>query len=141
KICGALGPCVSLRKKNNLVSDRDIGEGGTHMWKLGTLTNKTCIAFFFEVCDEQKPQPGSAFFIQFITRYRYGNIGIRKRVTTAARRWVGSKSPEITASFDQEAAASVMARLAIHRAETCFAREVIRWLDDNLVGFASKFGD
>ncbi|KAM7280651.1 hypothetical protein ACFE04_007785 [Oxalis oulophora] len=141
KICGALGPCVSLRKKNGLVSDHVTGEGGTYIWKLGTLTNKTCIAFFFQVSEEQKPQPGSAFFIQFITRYRHGNSGIRKRVTTAARRWVGKQSPEITAGFDQEAAASVMARLAIHRAETCYARDVIRWLDDTLISFASKFGE
>ncbi|KDP40275.1 hypothetical protein JCGZ_02273 [Jatropha curcas] len=141
KICGALGPCVSLHKKNDLVSDRETGQGGTYAWKLGTLTNKTCIAFFFEVGDEQKAHPGSAFFIQFITRYRHGNMGIQKRVTTAARRWVGNKSAEITAGFDQEAAASVMARLAIHRAETCYARDVIRWLDDNLIRFASKFGD
>lgn len=141
KICGALGPCVSLRKVNNLVSSSEIGEGGTYIWKLGTITNKTCITFFFEVSDEQKVQPGSAFFIQFITRYRHGNMGIRKRVTTAARRWVGNRSPEIAAGFDQETAASVMARLAIHRAETCFARDVITWLDDTLIQFASKFGD
>lgn len=141
KICGALGPCVSLRKKNNLVSNTEVGEGGTYMWKLCTLTSKTCFAFFFQVSDEQKAQPGSAFSIQFITRYRHGNMGIRKRVTTAARRWVGNQSPEIAVGFDQEAAASVMARLAIDRAEKCQARDVIRWLDDGLVRFASKFGD
>ncbi|TXG72181.1 hypothetical protein EZV62_000760 [Acer yangbiense] len=141
KICGALGPCVSLQKKNNIVSDNETGEGGTYMWKLNTLTNKTCIAFFFQVSDEQKAQPGSAFFIQFITRYRHGNMGVRKRVTTAARRWVGKQSPEIVAGFDQEAAAAVMARLAIHRAETCYSRDVVRWLDDTLISFASKFGD
>ncbi|KAJ4846233.1 hypothetical protein Tsubulata_012548 [Turnera subulata] len=141
KISGALGPCVSLEKKNGLVSDRKVGEGGTYIWKLGTLTDKTCIAFFFEVGEEHEPQPGSAFFIQFITRYRHGNMGVRKRVTTAARRWVGKKSPEIAAGFDQETSASVMARLAIHRSETCYARDVIRWLDDNLICFASKFGD
>ncbi|GAV69596.1 Gelsolin domain-containing protein/zf-Sec23_Sec24 domain-containing protein/Sec23_trunk domain-containing protein/Sec23_helical domain-containing protein/Sec23_BS domain-containing protein [Cephalotus follicularis] len=141
EICGALGPCVSLRKMNSLVSDNEIGDGGTYIWKLGTLTNKTCIAFFFQVGDEQKAQPGSAFFVQFITHYRNGNMGIRKRVATVARRWVGKQSPEITAGFDQEAAASVMARLAIHRAETCPARDVIRWLDDTLIRFASKFGD
>ncbi|KAF4389302.1 hypothetical protein G4B88_003115 [Cannabis sativa] len=78
KICGALGPCVSLQRKNNLVSSDEIGEGGTFIWKLG---------------------------------------------------------------FDQEAAASVMARLAIDRAEGHFARDVIRWLDDALIRFASKFGD
>ncbi|KAL1320022.1 hypothetical protein HN51_064779 [Arachis hypogaea] len=141
KICGALGPCVSLRKKNSLVSESEVGEGGTCMWKLNTLTDKTCIAFFFQVSNEQKIQPGSAFLIQFITRYRQGNLGIRKRVTTAARRWVGNYSTDIAAGFDQEAAASVMARLAILRAETCYARDVIRWLDDTLIRFASKFGD
>ncbi|XP_021911042.1 protein transport protein SEC23 [Carica papaya] len=83
----------------------------------------------------------SAFFIQFVTCYRHGNIGVRKRVTTAARRWVGKQSPEITAGFDQETAASVMARLAVHRAETCYARDVIRWLDDTLIQFTAKFGD
>ncbi|KAL5542108.1 hypothetical protein UlMin_009818 [Ulmus minor] len=141
KICGALGPCVSLQKRNELVSSNEIGEGGTSVWKLGTLTNKTCIAFFFQVSDGKDIQPGSAFFIQFITKYRYGSSGIRKRVTTAARRWVGKRAPEIAAGFDQEAAASVMARLAIHRAETTHARDVIRWLDDALIGFTSKFGD
>ncbi|CAL1396487.1 unnamed protein product [Linum trigynum] len=141
KVCGALGPCVSLGRKNDLVSDHQIGEGGTYLWKLGTLTNRTCIAFFFEVGNEQKAQPGSAFLIQFIIRFRRGNLGIYERVTTAARRWVGSKSAEISAGFDQEAAAAVMARLAIHRAEKFHARDVIRWLDDNLISFASQFGD
>lgn len=141
KICGALGPCVSLRKNNVLVSDKEIGEGGTNIWKLCTLTNKTCIAFFFQAGDIQKAQPGSAFFVQFITRYRNGNSGIRKRVTTAARRWVGPNSPEIASGFDQETAASVMARLAIYKAEREFAEDVVRWLDNTLIRFASKFGD
>ncbi|XP_019180440.1 PREDICTED: protein transport protein sec23-1 [Ipomoea nil] len=141
RICGALGPCVSLHKKNGSVSDKEIGQGGTHIWKLGTLTNKTCIAFYFEVGGEQKAQPSSAFFIQFITRYRCGNMGFRKRVTTAARRWAGTHSAEIVAGFDQEAAASLMARLAIHKLGSTFAPDVIRWLDKMLIRFASKFGD
>uniref|UniRef100_A0A1J3FWX9 Protein transport protein SEC23 n=1 Tax=Noccaea caerulescens TaxID=107243 RepID=A0A1J3FWX9_NOCCA len=143
RISGALGPVVSLRKKNDIVSETEIGEGGTFIWKTSTVTNKTCVSFFFHVSNEQnrKPQPGTAFFIQFITRYRYGNGGLRKRVTTVARRWVAGKSPEISSGFDQEAAASVMARLAINRAEGCYARDVIRWLDDGLILFASRFGD
>lgn len=141
KICGALGPCVSLRKSNGSVCVKEVGEGGTYIWKLGTLNNKTCIAFFFQVGDEQKAQPSSAFFIQFITHYRHGNMGIRKRVTTAARRWVGTHSPEINAGFDQEAAASVMARLAICETERSFTHDVIKWLDQMLIRFASKFGD
>ncbi|XP_073225313.1 protein transport protein SEC23 G [Cicer arietinum] len=141
KISGALGPCVSLNKKNSSVSEAEVGQGGTYVWKLNTLTERTCIAFFFQVSDEQKIQPGSAFLIQFITRYRQGNMVLRKRVTTAARRWVANHSTDIAAGFDQEAAASVMARLAILRAETCHARDVIRWLDDTLIRFTAKFGD
>ncbi|XP_039007255.1 protein transport protein SEC23-like isoform X2 [Hibiscus syriacus] len=139
KICGALGPCVSLRKLNTLVCENAIGDGGTYMWKLGRLTSKTCIAFFFQVSYEHKPQPGAAFLIQFITRYRDGNMGIRKRVTTVARRWVAKQSPEIRAGFDQEAAAAVMARLAIHQAETCLAGDVIRWFGDYIQEDPSSF--
>lgn len=141
KICGALGPCISLKKKNSSVSSNEIGQGGTYIWKLGTLTNKTCIAFFFAVCSEQNIQPNSAFVIQFITRYRYGNMEMRKRVTTAARRWVGNQSPDIVAGFDQEAAAAVMARLAIDKAESSFDPDVTTWLDTNLIEFASRHGD
>ena len=141
KVCGALGPCLSLRKRNDRVSDNEIGQGATSTWKLCSLTNKTCIAFFFEVSDNHKIEPGSAFFIQFITRYQYGATGIRRRVTTVARRWVLKHSPEISSGFDQEAAAAVTARLAIERAESHHARDVIRWLDDNLIQFCSKFGD
>jgi protein transport protein SEC23 len=141
KVSGALGPCVSLRKNNGLVSEKEIGEGGTYVWKLGSLSSKTCIAFFFHVNDEQKAQPGSAFFIQFITRYRHGSMGIRKRVTTAARRWAGPRSPEVNAGFDQETAAAVMSRLAMQETERSYAHDVVRWLDQMLIRFAAKFGD
>ncbi|MCL7036420.1 hypothetical protein MKW94_012382 [Papaver nudicaule] len=141
QISGALGPCVSMKKKSSSVSENEMGQGGTCSWKLCTLTNKSCISFLFELGNEQSIQPGSAFLVQIITRYRCGNGGTRQRVTTAARRWVGPRSQEIPSGFDQEAAASVMARLAIHRAERCFARDVIRWLDNMLIKFASKFGD
>ncbi|KAL2506644.1 Sec23/Sec24 protein transport family protein [Abeliophyllum distichum] len=141
KISGALGPCTSMRKMNNSVGNKEIGEGGTYIWKLGTVTSKTCIAFFFELGDEHNIQSSSVFFIQFITRYRYGNMGIRKRVTTVSRRWAGKHSPDIAAGFDQEVAASVMARLAIHRTERSYAHDVVRWLDKMLIRFASKFGD
>ncbi|XP_077248064.1 sec23/Sec24 protein transport family protein [Tasmannia lanceolata] len=141
KICGALGPCISLKRKNSSVSENEVGQGGTDLWKLGTLTDKTCIAFFFQVGNEQKDQPGPVFFVQFITRYRHGNTGVRLRVTTTARRWVGFRSQEIASGFDQEAAAAVMARLAAHRAERYSAQDVIRWLDKMLIRFSSKFGD
>ncbi|OAY77263.1 Protein transport protein SEC23 [Ananas comosus] len=141
KICGALGPCMSLRSKNSSVSEKEIGEGGTSSWKMSTLTSRTCIAFIFEVGGERNGEPPTVFFIQFMTRYRHGSGGYRLRVTTAARRWALPRSPEITTGFDQEAAAAVMARLAVHRAERYYARDVIRWLDKMLIRFTSKFGE
>lgn len=39
----------------------------------------------------------------------------------------------IAASFDQEAAAILMARLAIYRAETEEGPDVLRWLDRQLI--------
>ena len=42
---------------------------------------------------------------------------------------------------DREATASVMARLSIHSAETCYAWDVIKWLDNELIHFVSKFGN
>ncbi|WOL16905.1 protein transport protein sec23-1 isoform X1 [Canna indica] len=141
KICGALGPCMSLRKKNNSVGDKEIGQGGSNMWKMSTLTSKTCITFIFQVCTDHNVEPPPVFFVQFMTRYRHGNGGFRLRVTTVARRWVKPRSPEITAGFDQEAAAAVMARLAVQRADEYHARDVIRWLDKMLIRFTAKFGD
>ncbi|GJY03120.1 gelsolin domain-containing protein [Tanacetum coccineum] len=43
--------------------------------------------------------------------------------------------------FDHETAAAVMARLAGHETQKNFPREVVRWLDKELISFASKFGD
>jgi protein transport protein SEC23 len=60
---------------------------------------------------------------------------------TVARRWAAPRSPEIAAGFDQEAAAAVMARLAVYRAETYHVRDVIRWLDKMLIRFTAKFGN
>ncbi|GJN23360.1 hypothetical protein PR202_gb11002 [Eleusine coracana subsp. coracana] len=65
-----------------------------------------------------KAEPPTVFFIQFMARYRHGDGSYRLRVTTVARRWAAPRSPEIAEGFDQEAAAAVMARLAVHRAET-----------------------
>ncbi|KAF3845621.1 hypothetical protein F7725_008784 [Dissostichus mawsoni] len=47
----------------------------------------------------------------------------------------------IAASFDQEAAAILMARLAVYRAETEEGPDVLRWLDRQLIRLCQKFGD
>ncbi|KAJ7535739.1 hypothetical protein O6H91_12G044100 [Diphasiastrum complanatum] len=144
KISGAIGPCSSLKRKSPSVSETEVGIGGTSAWKLCTLNNKTCVALFFEIVNQHSNPitPGVAFFIQFITQYQHGSGQIRLRVTTTARRWVdGAQTQDIAAGFDQEAAAALMARLAVHRTEIEEIFDIIRWLDRNLIRVASKFGD
>eukprot|EP00246_Nothoceros_aenigmaticus_P007083 TRINITY_DN20697_c0_g1_i1.p1 TRINITY_DN20697_c0_g1~~TRINITY_DN20697_c0_g1_i1.p1 ORF type:complete len:804 (+),score=152.01 TRINITY_DN20697_c0_g1_i1:372-2783(+) len=144
KICGAIGPCSSLSKKSTAVSENELGIGGTCAWKMCNLTNKTAIALYFEVVNHHSnPIPsGSPFFIQFITRYRHGSGQMRMRVTTVARRWVdGGQVQEISAGFDQEAAAAIMARLAVYKTENEEVFDILRWLDRMLIRVAAKFGD
>lgn len=49
--------------------------------------------------------------------------------------WADAQSQiqSIAASFDQEAAAILMARLAVYRAETEEGPDVLRWLDRQLI--------
>ncbi|KAK8924108.1 hypothetical protein KSP39_PZI019634 [Platanthera zijinensis] len=142
KICGALGPCLSLRNQNSLVSEKEVGQGGTSSWKTSTLTSKTSIGFIFQVGGNLANEPGPVFFVQFKTRYRHGDGSIRLRATTASRRWVDRLRPQdVRTGFDQEAAATIMARVGVSRAEDYHARDVIRWLDKMLIRFTAKFGE
>ena len=61
------------------------------------------------------PQGGRGC-IQFITQYQHSSGQRRVRVTTCARNWVDSTNIQhITMSFDQEAAAVMMSRIAVFR--------------------------
>ncbi|KAF7641826.1 hypothetical protein LDENG_00271030, partial [Lucifuga dentata] len=88
------------------------------------------------------PQGGRGA-IQFVTQYQHSSGQRRIRVTTTARNWADAQTQiqSIAASFDQEAAAILMARLAVHRAETEEGPDVLRWLDRQLIRLCQKFGD
>jgi hypothetical protein len=45
----------------------------------------------------------------------------------------------LAASFDQETAAVVMARIAVNRTETEDSSDILRWLDRSLIRLCSKF--
>ena len=46
-------------------------------------------------------------------------------------------SPDIANAFDQEAAAVLMSRIAIHKAETEEGPDVLRWVDRMLIRLVS----
>ncbi|KAF4101968.1 hypothetical protein G5714_016768 [Onychostoma macrolepis] len=145
KISGAIGPCVSLNAKGPCVSENEIGTGGTSQWKICGLDPNTTLGFYFEVVNQHNapiPQGGRGA-IQYVTQYQHSSGQRRIRVTTIARNWADAQTQiqSIAASFDQEAAAILMARLAVYRAETEEGPDVLRWLDRQLIRLCQKFGD
>ncbi|XP_062973899.1 protein transport protein Sec23A [Elgaria multicarinata webbii] len=145
KLSGAIGPCVSLNSKGPCVSENEIGTGGTCQWKICGLSPTTTLALYFEVVNQHNapiPQGGRGA-IQFVTQYQHSSGQRRIRVTTIARNWADAQTQiqNIAASFDQEAAAILMARLAVYRAETEEGPDVLRWLDRQLIRLCQKFGE
>ncbi|XP_045600749.1 protein transport protein Sec23A isoform X3 [Procambarus clarkii] len=145
KIAGALGACVSANEKGPNVAEMEIGIGNTTKWKLCGLNPNTTVSIFFEIANQQGSDiPGGRGHVQFITRYQHPSGQTRCRVTTVARNWADPQSGQhfIALGFDQEAAAVLMARLAVHRSETDQdGTDVLRWVDRMLIRLCQKFGE
>ncbi|XP_077299748.1 transport protein Sec23 isoform X3 [Arctopsyche grandis] len=145
KVSGGIGSCVSLNVKGPCVSDQEMGMGNTCQWKICTFTPNSTIALFFDVVNQQStPVPqGGRGCIQFITQYQHSSGQKRIRVTTIARNWGDAtvNLHHISAGFDQEAAAVVMARLVVYRAEQEDGPDVLRWVDRMLIRLCQKFGE
>ena len=161
KISGAIGPVTSLHKKATNVGDMEIGKGGTNAWGLGGIDPGTTIAVYFEVAvPGTAPMPqGKMRYIQFVTKYLHSNGKTRLRSTTLCGPWcnvgpdqqqpqqnghghpVGPDISPIKFGFDQEAAAVLTARLAVHRTETEDPGDVMRWVDRSLIRLCNKFAD
>ncbi|KAF9437263.1 GTPase-activating protein S23 [Entomortierella beljakovae] len=119
KICGLIGHAVSANKKTASVGETEIGIGNTSAWKMCGVTPKTTNGVYFEVVTQQGQslQPGSRGLVQFVTHYQHSSGHFKLRVTTVARSWAEGTSPVVGQSFDQEAAAVLMARIAVFKAE------------------------
>ncbi|KAJ3153085.1 GTPase-activating protein S23 [Geranomyces michiganensis] len=143
RVCGLIGPAVSANKKSQCVGETEIGIAGTSAWKFCGITPNTTVGLYFEVANQQ-PQgmsPNSKGLIQFVTLYQHASGQFRLRVSTIARNWADANAPEIPASIDQEAAAVLMARIAIFKAEIDDSPDVLRWLDRMLIRLCQKFAD
>uniref|UniRef100_A0A8B9JE19 Protein transport protein SEC23 n=1 Tax=Astyanax mexicanus TaxID=7994 RepID=A0A8B9JE19_ASTMX len=136
KISGAIGPCTSLNAKGPCVSENV---------NFGFITFLECLFFsFYLFLQHNAPIPqGGRGAIQYVTQYQHSSGQRRIRVTTIARNWADAQTQiqNIAASFDQEAAAILMARLAVYRAESEEGPDVLRWLDRQLIRLCQKFGD
>jgi len=145
KVNGVIGPCVSLNVKGPCVSENEIGLGSTCQWKATGIYPSATYAVYLEVVNQHNapiPQGGRPT-VQFVTNYIHANGSRRIRVTTFARNWADPTTglANIAASFDQEASAVLMARMAIHRSQVDNGPDVLRWLDRMLIRLCQKFGD
>ncbi|XP_059475345.1 protein transport protein Sec23A isoform X1 [Neocloeon triangulifer] len=145
KVSGAIGPCVSMNVKGRCVSETEIGLGNTCQWKFCTLSPSSAVAVFFEVVSQHSapiPQGGRGC-IQFITHYQHSSGQRRVRVTSITRNWADAAANlhHISAGFDQECAAVLMARMAVFRAETDENPDTLRWVDRMLIRICQKFGE
>ncbi|KNE99614.1 protein transporter SEC23 [Puccinia striiformis f. sp. tritici PST-78] len=140
KVSGLIGHAVSSNKKSGCVGETEIGIGQTSAWKICSLTPRTSNAIYFEVVTPAGTPlaPNSRGCIQFVTHYQHASGQFRLRVTTLARVFAEAGNPIIASSFDQEAAAVLMARIAVFKAEIDDSPDVLRWLDRMLIRLYSE---
>ena len=117
---------------------KEIGISGTNAWKFSGITPNTSCAIYFEVSSQvQSFQPGTYGIIQFTTLYLHSSGTQRIRVTTIPRVWAEPTNAVIAGSFDQEAAAVLMARIGSFKSEVDDGPDVLRWLDRMLIRVVS----
>ncbi|AOW05529.1 uncharacterized protein YALI1_E20269g [Yarrowia lipolytica] len=143
KVSGLIGHAVSMNKKNPSVADTEIGIGQTSSWKMCSITPAHTYATFFEVAQQQGTPAGQIppGYVQFLTHYHHSSTQQRLRVTTVAKALVPGGDPHIASSFDQEAAAVLMTRIAIFKSETEDGNDIMRWTDKMLIRLCQKFAD
>jgi protein transport protein SEC23 len=156
KINGAIGPVISMHKGGPTVSEIEVGKGGTSAWSIGGIDPNTTIAIYFDVSNTTKVADGKRRYIQFLTKYLHASGETRLRATTVCGPWYNSpdiprddaaaerqammNSP-VKASFDQEAAAVLTARMAVFQSETDEIADVLRWVDRSLIRLCAKFAE
>ncbi|KAG6995412.1 protein transport protein sec23 [Physcia stellaris] len=131
KVTGLIGHAVSLNKKSNSVGETECGIGNTCSWKMCGINPTSSYGIYFEIANQggpvqhqQGPQKG---MMQFLTYYQHSSGQFHLRVTTVARNLSGpTGDPAIAQSFDQEAAAVLMSRIAVFKAEVDDGPDVLR---------------
>lgn len=143
KVAGVIGGVASLGKASPSVSqDVEVGIGGTSAWRLCSLDPNTSLAIYFEVVNQHStPIPeGQYRYVQYTTRYQHGSGQYRMRVSTIAGHWTdGNNVADLASGFDQEAAAVLLARMAVYKTENEEAFDILRWVDRMLIRLCARF--
>ena len=150
KVTGLIGHAVSLNKKSSSVGETECGIGNTCSWKMCSIDPAASYGIYFEIASSNAasanaanapsgPQKG---LIQFLTYYQHAAGQYHLRVTTVGRNMSGpSGDPAIAQSFDQEAAAVLMSRIAVFKADVDDGPDILRWVDRMLIRLCARFAE
>ncbi|KAI9771862.1 MAG: GTPase-activating protein S23 [Geoglossum simile] len=146
KVTGLIGHAVSMNKKSAAVGETECGIGNTCSWKICGIDPAASYGIYFEIAGQagptQQQQPSQKGMMQFLTYYQHSSGQYHLRVTTVARSLSGpAGDPAIAQSFDQEAAAVLMSRIAVFKAEVDDGPDVLRWVDRMLIRLCSRFAE
>ncbi|GET93748.1 protein transport protein sec23-like protein [Leishmania tarentolae] len=143
KVQGVIGPCVGTGKMSASVAEYEIGLGGTCQWTTCQLDSTTTFAIYYDTANTQSSEAAKnpLRYTQIVTRYEMGQE-IRTRVTTLTLRQAQNPPiQDLVAAFDQETAAVLLAREAVHKTDSMPLFDVLRWLDRTVVRLVSRFGE
>ncbi|KAH8730026.1 transport protein-like protein sec23 [Phaeosphaeriaceae sp. PMI808] len=146
KVTGLIGHAVSLGKKSVSVGETECGIGNTCAWKMCGIDPEASYGIYFEIAGQGGPNQMQAgpqkAIMQFLTYYQHSSGQYHLRVTTVARNMSGpAGDPTLAQSFDQEAAAVLMSRIAVFKAEVDDGPDVLRWVDRMLIRLCSRFAE
>ena len=147
KVTGLIGHAVSMNKKSPSVGETECGIGNTCSWKMCGIDPSASYGIYFEIAGQGGPAPMTQGgpqqgMLQFLTYYQHSSGQFHLRVTTVGRNLSGpSGDPAIAQSFDQEAAAVLMSRIAVFKAEVDDGPDVLRWVDRMLIRLCSRFAE
>ncbi|KLJ08011.1 protein transporter SEC23 [Blastomyces silverae] len=146
KVTGLIGHAVSLNKKSNSVGETECGIGNTCSWKMCGIDPTASYGIYFEIANQGGPAPMQQgphrAMMQFLTYYQHSSGQYHLRVTTVARTLSSPAGDAALAqSFDQEAAAVLMSRIAVFKSEVDDGPDVLRWVDRMLIRLCSRFAD
>lgn len=146
KVTGLIGHAISLNKKSASVGETECGLGNTCAWKICGIEPASSYGIYFEIANQGGAAPLQAgnnrAYIQFLTYYQNASGQYHLRVTTAARPLSSpAGDASLAASFDQEAAAVLMSRIAVFKAEVDDGPDVLRWVDRMLIRLCGRFAE
>ena len=136
-VCGQIGFGTGNPNVNGFQSHTVIGVGSTDQWHVCGLMPNSTLGLYLDV--RKNGTEGQQVYIQILTRYNHVSTGkTRLRVSTQPINFSNNQQ-QIANGFDQEAAVSLLGRLAMNKVRTQEISKTIDELDNSFVTFCRKF--